>query len=256
MREIRPSGSMSGKWKRSMVWLVRHWQTKGPAMDRLHLNHRATSRLYPTHNSPALCRPVRPFPALEAPDNQTSSSLPPLLTPNFCLLTSNSQLLLQHPSTNFNIEAKRVVLLASSRLDRKPYLPCTCRRAPRRIQTKHPQGRFASMPQSSSGDRLPQCPRPPHGPPGGERWAPTSTRTSLYVRSYGRAPSAKPLVPLHLLPRPLTHGLQHCVYCCASTGGVPNSRLSTSKCFTGWKVGQPDVAHPFGQAWVRDNEIH
>ena len=38
---------MSGKWKRSMVKLVRHWQTKEPAIDRLHLNHRATSRLYP-----------------------------------------------------------------------------------------------------------------------------------------------------------------------------------------------------------------
>jgi hypothetical protein len=30
-----------------MVWLVRHRQTKGPETDRLHLNHRATSRLYP-----------------------------------------------------------------------------------------------------------------------------------------------------------------------------------------------------------------
>ena len=29
-----------------MVQLVRHRQTKGPATDRFHLNHRATSRLY------------------------------------------------------------------------------------------------------------------------------------------------------------------------------------------------------------------
>jgi len=46
MRQIRTSGSMSGTWKRSRVELLRHRQTKGPATDRLHLNHRATSRLY------------------------------------------------------------------------------------------------------------------------------------------------------------------------------------------------------------------
>ena len=46
VREIRTHGSMSGRWKRSMVRLVRHPQTKGRETDRLHLNHRATSRLY------------------------------------------------------------------------------------------------------------------------------------------------------------------------------------------------------------------
>jgi hypothetical protein len=33
-------------WKRSMVWLVRHRQTKGPATDRSNLTQGATSRLY------------------------------------------------------------------------------------------------------------------------------------------------------------------------------------------------------------------
>ncbi len=46
MREICTSGSMSGRWKRGMVPLVRHRQTKGPDTDRQNVNHRATSRLY------------------------------------------------------------------------------------------------------------------------------------------------------------------------------------------------------------------
>jgi hypothetical protein len=46
MLETGLSGLMSGMWKRSMVWLVRHRETKGRATDRPHLNHRATSRLY------------------------------------------------------------------------------------------------------------------------------------------------------------------------------------------------------------------
>jgi hypothetical protein len=46
MREICTSGSMSGRWKRGTVRLVRHRQTKGPATDRPHLTHRATARLY------------------------------------------------------------------------------------------------------------------------------------------------------------------------------------------------------------------
>jgi hypothetical protein len=46
MREIRMSGSTSGMWKRSMVRIMRHRQTKEPETDRPDLTHRATSRLY------------------------------------------------------------------------------------------------------------------------------------------------------------------------------------------------------------------
>jgi hypothetical protein len=47
---------MSGMWKRSMVWLLRHRQTKGPATDRPHLTHRATSRLHRTYVDEVLAR--------------------------------------------------------------------------------------------------------------------------------------------------------------------------------------------------------
>jgi len=46
MREIRTSGSMSEKWRRSTAANMRHRQPKGPATARLSLTHRATSRLY------------------------------------------------------------------------------------------------------------------------------------------------------------------------------------------------------------------
>src|SRR5664279_4007331 len=46
MRENCMSGSTSGMWKRSMVWIMRHRQTKEPETDRPDLTHRATSRLY------------------------------------------------------------------------------------------------------------------------------------------------------------------------------------------------------------------
>ena len=66
MREIRTSGLMSGRWKRSMVWLVRHRQTKGPATDRPNLNHRATSRLYTVSEASPSSFGVLPSPPVEA----------------------------------------------------------------------------------------------------------------------------------------------------------------------------------------------
>src|SRR5262245_46065338 len=42
MRQIRTSGSLSGRWERGMVRRVRHRQTKGPATAGSDLHHRAT----------------------------------------------------------------------------------------------------------------------------------------------------------------------------------------------------------------------
>jgi hypothetical protein len=61
MREIRLSGSMSGRWKRGMVRRVRHRQTKGPATAGLDLHHRATSRLYPANCNCHCGRDLRPL---------------------------------------------------------------------------------------------------------------------------------------------------------------------------------------------------
>ncbi len=51
MREIRPSGSMSGKWKRSKGRYSGTGTPKGPVTRMASLNHRATSRLYPRRTS-------------------------------------------------------------------------------------------------------------------------------------------------------------------------------------------------------------
>jgi hypothetical protein len=72
MRQIRTSGSMSGRWKRGMAELVRHRQTKEPVTDRLPLNHRATSRLYP-FQARAFClrNQLRPSSPLSSEDQGT-----------------------------------------------------------------------------------------------------------------------------------------------------------------------------------------
>jgi hypothetical protein len=46
MRENRPSGSMSGKWKHGMVGYSGTGNRKGQKTSMAHLNPRATSRLY------------------------------------------------------------------------------------------------------------------------------------------------------------------------------------------------------------------
>jgi hypothetical protein len=46
MRQIRTSGSTSGEWKRSTVGYSGTGRRKGRPHARLHLNHRATPRLY------------------------------------------------------------------------------------------------------------------------------------------------------------------------------------------------------------------
>jgi hypothetical protein len=80
MREIRLSGSMSGRWKRSRAWLVRHRQPKEPATDRPHLNNRATSRLYqPNCNCPGRrgwrLLGHRPVQALDSPSSRPEAML-------------------------------------------------------------------------------------------------------------------------------------------------------------------------------------
>ncbi len=54
-----------------------------------------------------------------------------------------------HPSRGFNTRPKGGRTLTSTPQVRKPVVASTCRHAPRRIQPKHLQGRFASMQQST-----------------------------------------------------------------------------------------------------------
>ncbi len=151
-----------------------------------------------------------------------------------------------YPSTNFNTEAKRVNSLAPSLVNGKHYIPCTCRGAPRRIQTKHPQGRFASLLQSSTGTaKIRAMHAPSARPPGGAHCAPTSTRTSQYVQSCGEPLSANFLAPLHLPPRPATHEMEQRVYCCASSGGMPCRQpfLRPSQPVPAALIGRPANRH-------------
>ncbi len=63
MREIRPSGSMSGEWKRGTVGYSGTGNRKGRQHARPHLTYRATPRLYlcavpsltPTGHFPVWC---------------------------------------------------------------------------------------------------------------------------------------------------------------------------------------------------------
>ncbi len=81
--------------------------------------------------------------------------------------------------------------LASSRLARRPYLPCTCRRAPRRIQAKHPQGRFAWAtlralvePSAHTRQRVPASRHPLQKPQKTFQLRPVSALTKIHIHKY------------------------------------------------------------------------